>query len=56
NVLSVVIKDNGKGFDEGKLNRFGNGLNNMRNRMKNINGSCRIENHNGTRVTLSLPV
>lgn len=55
-VLSVVIKDNGKGFPLGELNRFGNGLNNMKNRMKSINGNLSIENHVGTKITLSLPV
>ena len=56
NVLSIVINDNGKGFNKEELNKFGNGLNNMRNRMKNINGNCIIENHEGTRITLNLPV
>ena len=56
NVLSVVIKDNGKGFSQGELNRFGNGLKNMKNRMKSINGDLGIENHSGTRITLSVPV
>jgi signal transduction histidine kinase len=55
-VLSVVIKDNGIGIPHGELNRFGNGLNNIRNRMTDINGICSIENHLGTRITLSLPV
>jgi signal transduction histidine kinase len=56
NLLSIVIKDNGKGFKKEELNKFGNGLNNMRNRMKNINGNCIIENHKGARITLTLPV
>ena len=56
NVLSVIIKDNGKGLPEGELNRFGNGLNNMRNRMQSIHGNISIENHVGTKITLSLPV
>jgi signal transduction histidine kinase len=56
NVLSIVINDNGKGFNKVELNRFGNGLNNMRNRMKNINGKCIVDNNNGARITLTLPV
>ncbi len=56
NVLSIVIEDNGTGFPKGELNRFGNGLNNMRNRMKSINGEFRIENHDGTKIILSLHV
>jgi len=54
--LSIVIKDNGKGFPKRKSDRFGNGLNNMRNRMKNINGTLSIENHMGTMITLTVPV
>ena len=54
--LCVIIKDNGIGFPEGKLDRFGNGLNNMRNRMKSINGDLRIKSHEGTKITLSIPV
>ena len=56
NVLSVVIRDNGVGIPEGELNRFGNGLKNMRQRMNSINGGMNIENGQGTKITLSLPV
>lgn len=55
-VLSVVISDNGTGIDEEAMNRFGNGLNNMKKRMKSIKGDCLIENRKGTRITLVLPV
>ena len=56
NVLSVIIRDNGKGITNRELNRFGNGLNNMENRMKNINGKLFISNHSGTEITLILPI
>ena len=56
NLLSVVIHDNGKGIPEGELNRFGNGLKNMRSRLESISGSFTIENHSGTKITLVLPV
>ena len=55
-MLSVVINDNGKGIPEGKLNRFGNGIKNMKNRMKSINGKLNIENKLGTKITLTLQV
>lgn len=54
--LSLLIKDNGIGFPKEETNRFGNGVTNMRNRMQSVNGECRIENHQGTKVTLTLPV
>ena len=56
NVLSVIISDNGKGIPQGSLNRFGNGLNNMRSRIKSIMGDFTIEGNNGTKITLSLNV
>ena len=55
-ILSVVIKDNGKGIPKGELNRFGNGMSNMQNRMKSIKGNFSIENHLGTKITLTVPV
>jgi len=55
-VLTVVISDNGTGIKEEAMNRFGNGLNNMRRRLESINGKCLIENQKGTRITLVLPV
>jgi len=55
-VLSIVINDNGIGINKEELNKFGNGLNNMRNRMKKINGNCIIENNKGAQITLTVPV
>lgn len=56
NRFAVIISDNGKGIPEGELNRFGNGLSNMKTRMKHANGDLNIQNHNGTTITLSLTV
>jgi signal transduction histidine kinase len=50
--LDVIISDNGKGMPDGDLNRFGNGIKNMRARMKSIRGDFRIESHQGTRIIL----
>jgi signal transduction histidine kinase len=52
--LSVIIKDNGTGLPEGELNRFGNGIRNMKSRMEKIHGKFSIENDRGTKITLSL--
>jgi len=56
NTLSVVIRDNGIGIAKRAANQFGNGLNNIRQRMANINGKMDIENHKGTKITLTMPV
>jgi ligand-binding sensor domain-containing protein/two-component sensor histidine kinase len=56
--LVIIIHDNGKGFhSEDAIGRhYGNGIKNMKNRMKSINGSFFIENTIGTKVTLQFPV
>ncbi len=50
--LSLTIHDNGIGIDLERTRRFGNGLKNMQQRMKDSNISFSIENKNGTLVTL----
>ena len=55
-LLSVEIIDNGKGFPNGELNRFGNGMENMRSRMESIHGNISIENHQGTKISLKVQV
>jgi signal transduction histidine kinase/Flp pilus assembly protein TadD len=55
-LLSIIIKDNGRGIPKGVLNRFGNGMNNMQSRMTSIKGEFSVQNYKGTKVTLKLPV
>ena len=50
--LSLYIQDNGSGIDLGNLRRFGNGLNNMKRRMEERHISFKIENNNGTLITM----
>jgi signal transduction histidine kinase len=50
--LSLYIQDNGKGIDFDNLRRFGNGLVNMRKRMEETQILFKIENNNGTLITL----
>ncbi|MBA4167372.1 MAG: ATP-binding protein [Chitinophagaceae bacterium] len=50
NKLYITIRDNGVGIDLKKLRRFGNGLNNIKKRMQNIDGDFVIGNDNGTLV------
>ncbi len=54
--LSVVVRDNGRGIPEEAKNDLGNGLHNMRQRMESVGGSFNIENHQGTKITLKVPV
>lgn len=54
--LTIKIADNGVGIDTEKLRRFGNGLNNMKRRMQNIQGEFRIETSDGTILYFELPV
>jgi signal transduction histidine kinase len=51
----IMISDNGKGFDSG-VEHKGNGLKNMQNRIKRINGTFSINSsvNNGTEIMISL--
>ena len=55
--LEVVIEDNGCGFDKVPDNSVSDGLRNMRQRMADIGGDCRIESKpgGGTKVFVHLP-
>ncbi len=50
--LSLYIQDNGEGIDFNKIRRFGNGLNNMKRRMDEMNILFSIEKNNGTLIKL----
>lgn len=54
--LDVIISDNGKGIPDVNPNRFGNGIKNMRARMRSIHGDFRIEIDHGTRIILQSAV
>jgi signal transduction histidine kinase len=55
--IKITIKDNGKGFDQCILKESGNGLLNIKKRMKSIGGKTRITSNakNGTEVLLFIP-
>src|SRR5690606_17403811 len=55
--LEMVIKDYGNGFDEKTILK-GNGLENMQNRAKELNGNLRLTSKQefGTEIKLSFPV
>jgi signal transduction histidine kinase len=52
--FSISVKDNGKGFDPGKLEFPGNGLVNMRKRMKDIGGEISIRSKAGAGTEIEL--
>ena len=54
--LEFSIKDNGIGFDKKSVRRFSNGLTNMENRIKEINGGFVILNGKGTTIIISVPL
>ena len=56
--LSVVVQDNGRGFDPAKIGHERNGLANMIQRMNEVGGRCRIvtEPGKGCRVEFSIPL
>ncbi len=54
--LEISVEDNGHGFDKVPDNALSDGLRNMRERMADIGGECRIVNPSagGTKVVLNL--
>jgi signal transduction histidine kinase len=55
--LEIVITDNGRGFDLNTIRR-GNGLTNLHERLKALNGQCHVESQTGkgTTVKFTLPL
>jgi signal transduction histidine kinase/ligand-binding sensor domain-containing protein len=55
--LDIVVEDNGRGFEREPDDALADGLRNMRQRMTDISGECRIESHAGagTKIILRLP-
>jgi len=54
--LEIVIADNGIGFDKLNIRPFSNGLTNMENRIKEINGDFFIFNEKGTVTKITAPL
>ncbi|HEU5072433.1 MAG TPA: two-component regulator propeller domain-containing protein [Verrucomicrobiae bacterium] len=55
--LRIVIEDNGRGFESAPEDALADGLRNMRQRMDEIGGTCRIQSHagSGAEVIVELP-
>lgn len=45
--LSVIVEDNGQGFDQARLTGDRNGLANMQQRMEEVGGSCNVASQPG---------
>ena len=56
-MLRVVIEDNGRGFEKPGEDSRGNGLRNMRERVAEVGGECRIQSRvgAGTIIDIELP-
>jgi signal transduction histidine kinase len=54
--LTIVISDNGQGFDLSRVRGEGNGLPNMRRRLEDIGGRLELESRPGTGTTVRLVV
>lgn len=54
--MTIMIKDNGQGFDPEKVRLFGNGLKNIEKRMQQVNGQADIISQDGTTVFLDIPL
>ncbi|MGI8967297.1 MAG: sensor histidine kinase [Limisphaerales bacterium] len=56
-ILFISIANNAKGFSMEKVSSFGNGLQNMRERIENLGGKFSLisGSGNGTRVRLEIP-
>jgi len=55
-IMRIVIHDNGKGIDWNNQRAFSNGIQNLKKRMKEINGEVAFLNEGGTKVSLSIPL
>jgi signal transduction histidine kinase/ligand-binding sensor domain-containing protein len=54
--MQIIIHDNGKGMDRNHQRAFGNGVDNIEKRMKEIKGKASFKNDKGTKVILSIPL
>ena len=54
NDISILIEDNGNGFDPEKTS-LGNGIANMKKRIEDINGKISIDAKNGTKINVIIP-
>jgi len=56
NWLIIQIRDNGIGINNSPKNSWGNGLASMNNRVSELKGDFKIENMEGTLITIKVPL
>jgi signal transduction histidine kinase len=56
NWLTIQIRDDGIGINNSPKNSWGNGLVSMSNRVKELKGAFKIENMDGTLITIKVPL
>lgn len=54
--IIIEIQDNGQGINWEKIRTFSNGLGNIKKRMEEVGGAVAFTNHQGTKVTLTIPL
>jgi PAS domain S-box-containing protein len=54
--FTILLQDNGRGFEAAESKPFANGLNNMRLRMEKIGGSLKLETRPGHGTTTTLEI
>jgi signal transduction histidine kinase len=55
-MMKIVIHDNGKGIDWNDQRAFSNGIQNIKKRMKEIDGEVVFLNDQGTKVSMTIPI
>jgi signal transduction histidine kinase len=54
--LHILIKDDGVGMEKEKDFELGNGIKNMKSRVKNLNGDIEFINDNGLAIKIVIPI
>ncbi|HSK14053.1 MAG TPA: ATP-binding protein, partial [Phnomibacter sp.] len=54
--FSMVVRDNGKGIDDERMETDGNGMKNIRKRVQQLGGHLFIRNENGLTLTFEIPL
>lgn len=55
-MLYTEIRDNGKGINTNQINKFGNGLNTMKERLNRLGSYLEIEVNNGTKLVFKINI